>query len=307
MWTYIFKRFWQSLLVFWAVVSAAFFMMKATPGDPFTSEKKSSKFVIEQNMRIYGLDQPLSTQYFRYWKNALHGELGYSMKSEGWSVREIIAVSFPISLKLGLLALTIAILLGIPAGIIGAVRQNTWQDYFPMSLAMLGICLPSFVMGPILALVFGLKLGWFNVAGLSELSDWVLPASTIGLYYAAYFARIARAGMLETLSQDFIRTAQAKGVPGWRIVLVHALRGGLMPVLSFLGPALTGMLVGSIVVERVFKIPGLGQHFTEAALNSDFSLVLGTAAFYCALLVVANFFVDMVQVWLNPRLRFADA
>lgn len=304
---YILRRFVQAILVIWAVVTAAFFMIKATPGNPFASDKASSKFVVEQNMKIYGLDQPLMVQYGRFLNNALHGELGYSFKYEGRSVKEIIVDSFPTSMKLGLLALTFAVLLGVPIGVYAAVRQNTWQDFVPMSLAMLGIGLPSFVMGPLLALIFGLKLGWFNVAGLAEWSDWVLPAGTIGFFYAAYFARMARAGMLETLSQDFVRTAKAKGVPGWRIVMFHALRGGLLPVLSFLGPALAGLVVGSFVVETVFLIPGLGQHFTEAALNKDYSLVLGTAAFYCALLVLANFLVDIVQVWLNPRLRFSDA
>jgi oligopeptide transport system permease protein len=174
-----------------------------------------------------------------------------------------------------------------------------------MSLAMLGICLPTFVMGPILATIFGLKLGWFNVAGFTEWSDLILPGTTIGLFYAAYFARLARAGMLESLSQDYIRTAKAKGLPGWRIVVFHSLRGGLMPLISFLGPAMAGLVVGSFVVESVFRIPGLGQHFTEAAMNKDYSLVLGTTAFYCALLVVANLAVDVLQVLLNPRLRFS--
>ncbi len=304
---YIIKRFVQSLLVIWAVVTAAFFMIKATPGNPFASDKASTKFVVEQNMKIYGLDKPLSVQYVRFWNNALQGEFGYSFKYEGRSVREIIADSFPTSLKLGLLALAFAVLWGVPIGVYAAVRQNTWQDFLPMGLAMLGVGLPSFVMGPLLALLFGLKLGWFNVAGLTDWSDWVLPSATIGFFYAAYFARMARGGMLETLSQDFVRTAKAKGVPGWRIVMFHALRGGLLPVLSFLGPALAGLVVGSFVVETVFLIPGLGQHFTEAALNKDYSVVLGTAAFYCTLLVLANFLVDILQVWLNPRLRFSDA
>jgi oligopeptide transport system permease protein len=307
MWRYIFKRFWQAVLVIWAVVTVAFFMVRSTPGNPFMSEKASSKYVVEQNKKIHHLDRPLWEQYGYYLANAVRGDLGYSMKAEGRSVREIITESFPISLRLGLLALTIAVALGVPAGVYAAVRQNTWQDFFPMSLAMLGICLPSFVMGPLLATIFGLKFGWVNVAGVVEWSDWILPSLTVGLYYAAYFARLSRAGMLETLSQDFVRTARAKGVPGWRVVLFHALRGGLLPVLSFLGPALAGLVVGSFVVENVFLIPGLGRHFTEAALNNDYSLVLGTAAFYCAILVVANFLGDIIQVWVNPRLRFSES
>lgn len=305
MFNYIVSRFFQSLVVLFVVVTAVFFMVKSTPGDPFTSDKASSKYVVEQNNKIFGLDQPLYVQYGMYLGNLSRGELGWSFKSEGRSVREIIAESFPISMRLGLLALAISIVIGTPIGVIAAVKQNSLSDYVPMSLAMIGVCLPTFVMGPMLAILFGLKLGWFNVAGLMEWTDWILPSTTMGLFYAAYFARMARAGMLEILSQDYIRTAKAKGIPGWRIVMVHALRGGLLPLLSFLGPALAGIVVGSFVVERVFQIPGLGQHFTEAALNKDYALVLGTAAFYCALLVAANLLVDILQVIFNPRLRFS--
>ena len=302
---YLLSRLLQSLAVLWIVLTLAFFMVKATPGNPFASDKASSPFVVAQNNKVFGLDKPVPVQYAIYLKNLLNGEMGWSFKYEGRSVSEIIRDSFPTSLKLGLVALIIAILIGTPIGVIAAVRQNTVTDYVPMSLAMLGICLPTFVMGPILATIFGLKLGWFNVAGFTEWSDLILPGTTIGLFYAAYFARLARAGMLESLSQDYIRTAKAKGLPGWRIVVFHSLRGGLMPLLSFLGPAMAGLVVGSFVVESVFRIPGLGQHFTEAAMNKDYSLVLGTTAFYCALLVVANLAVDVLQVLLNPRLRFS--
>lgn len=302
---YLLSRLLQSLAVLWIVLTLAFFMVKATPGNPFASDKASSPFVVEQNNKVFGLDKPVPVQYAIYLQNLIKGEMGWSFKYEGRSVAEIIRDSFPTSLKLGLVALLIAIVIGTPIGVIAAVRQNTVTDYVPMSLAMLGICLPTFVMGPILATIFGLKLGWFNVAGFTEWSDLILPGTTIGLFYAAYFARLARAGMLESLSQDYIRTAKAKGLPGWRIVVFHSLRGGLMPLISFLGPAMAGLVVGSFVVESVFRIPGLGQHFTEAAMNKDYSLVLGTTAFYCALLVVANLAVDVLQVLLNPRLRFS--
>jgi oligopeptide transport system permease protein len=300
---FIFHRLWQSILVLWAVVTLVFFMIKAVPGDPFQSDKACSKFVKEQNMRIYGLDKPLGVQYLRYMGNCLRGELGTSMKFEGRSVAEIIGESFPVSLRLGLLSLGFALLLGTPLGIIAALRQNKWEDSAAMSVALAGICLPSFVLGPLLALIFGLKLNWVNVAGLAEPSDWLLPALTVGIFYAAYFARLTRAGLLEILSQDYIRTARAKGLPGWKIVLRHTLRGGLMPMVTFLGPALAGIVSGSFITESVFRIPGLGQHFVEGAVNKDFSLVLGTASFYCVLLVLANLLVDITQVLLNPRLR----
>ena len=303
---YILSRLIQSIVVLLIVVTMVFFMVKMTPGNPMAADKASSKYVVAQNNKIFGFDKPLGQQYFIYLGKLMQGEMGWSLKAEGRAVSEIIAESFPISLRLGLLAIAIAILIGTPLGVIGAVKQNTWADYVPMSLAMMGVCIPTFVMGPFLAVVFGLKLGWVNVAGIDQWSDWILPATTMGLFYAAYFARLARAGMLEVLSQDYIRTAKAKGVPGWRIVVFHALRGGLLPLLSFLGPALAGIVVGSFVIEGLFGSPGLGRHFTEAALNKDYSLVLGTSAFYCALLVAANLAVDVLQVMLNPRLRFAQ-
>lgn len=303
---YIGSRILQSLLVLWVVVTLAFVMMKSMKTDPFASEKAASPYVVKQNKEIFGLDKPLIVQYGLYIKNALKGELGWSLKYEGLSVSEIIRSSFPVSLRLGLFALALALAIGVPIGVIAAVKKNGLWDHLPMSLAMLGICLPTFVMGPLLSLGLGLRLGWFNVAGLAEWSDWVLPSLTIGLFYSAYFARMAREGMLEALSQDYIRTAKAKGVPGWRIVIKHALRAALLPLLSVLGPAMAGLVVGSFVVERVFQIPGLGQHFTEAAMTNDYSLVLGTTAFYCALLVGANLVVDLLQVMLNPRLKFSN-
>lgn len=303
---YLFSRLTQSVFVLWAVVTLAFFMIKATPGNPFASDKAASKYVIEQNNKAFGLDRPLSEQYVKYLGNLLRGDLGWSFKFEGRSVREIIGEGFPISLKLGSLSLLMALGLGVPIGLYSAVRKNRWQDHLLMALAMLGICLPTFVSGPALAMIFGLKLGWFNVAGLYEWSDWVLPAATLGLVYTAGFARMTREGMLEALSQDFIRTARAKGVPGWQIVVKHALRPALLPLLSVLGPAVAGLVVGSLVVETVFKIPGLGQHFTEAIMNKDYSLVLGTVAFYCAFIVAANLIVDVLQVLFNPRLKFSN-
>jgi oligopeptide transport system permease protein len=302
---FLLHRLWQSIVVLWAVITLVFFMIKAVPGDPFQSDKACSKYVIEQNNRIYGLDKPLKDQYFLYLKNALQGELATSMKFEGRAVTDIIGESFPISLKLGLLSLAFAIVLGTPLGVLAAIRQNTWVDTVSMSVALVGICLPSFVLGPLLALIFGLKLNWLNVAGVAEPSDWLLPALTVGVFYAAYFARLTRNGLLEILSQDYIRTARAKGLPPWKIVLKHTLRGGLMPVVSFLGPALAGIVSGSFITESVFRVPGLGQHFVEAAVNKDYSLVLGTASFYCLLLVLANLLVDVAQMLLNPRLRSA--
>ena len=244
----------------------------------------------------------------------LQGNLGPSFKHKGKSVNDIIREAFPKSLELGLYAMTIALLVGIAVGSIAALKQNSILDYAPMSLAMLGICLPTFVMGPLLVLVFGLWLEWFPVAGWSAWggagffpegwpNDRVLPACTLGFFYAAMVARLTRGGMLETLNQDFIKTARAKGLSETRVVVKHALRGGILPTVSFLGPAFAGIISGSFVIETIFNIPGLGRHFIEAATNRDYTLVLGTVLFYATLILALNLIVDILQAWLNPRMR----
>ncbi|MFL2942906.1 MAG: ABC transporter permease [Limisphaerales bacterium] len=233
----------------------------------------------------------------------LFGELGPSFKYIGWEVDELIRRSFPVSMQLGLCALAIALCLGLPAGIIAALKKNSLLDYVPMSTAMLGICLPTFVMGPLLILVFSSGLGWFSPIGWYSWGDMVLPSLTLGLYYAAYVARLTRGGMLEVLNQDFIKTARAKGASESRVIIKHSLRGGLLPVVSFLGPAFAGLISGSFVIETIFSIPGLGKFFVTAAFNRDYTMVIGTVLFYAALIIVMNLLVDIVQAWLNPRTR----
>jgi oligopeptide transport system permease protein len=209
-----------------------------------------------------------------------------------------------VSLELGCYALAFALTFGLIAGIIASLRKNTLSDYIPMSLATMGICLPTFVTGPLLILVFGIALGWYNTSGWDFPSDRVLPAITLGLYYTAYVSRLARAGMLEILNQDFIRTARAKGASEWRVVWRHSMRGGLLSVVSFVGPAISGLVTGSLVVETIFQIPGLGRFFVMAGFNRDYTMVMGTVLFYAALIILMNLLVDIVQVWLNPKLRF---
>ena len=204
--------------------------------------------------------------------------------------------------------LAIALLVGIPVGVVAAWRRNSLLDYVPMGLAMIGICLPTFVLGPLFADFFGLKLGWFSVAGWTNpATDWVLPALTLGLFYGGYISRITRAGMLEILSQDFVRTAKAKGLPAWRILFFHTLKGGLLPVVSYLGPAVAGLIGGSFVMETVFQLPGLGKHFINAATNRDYTLILGTVATFGTLILLMNFIADVIQMILNPRLRGSTA
>ncbi|HEY5752101.1 MAG TPA: ABC transporter permease subunit [Chthoniobacterales bacterium] len=305
---FIFHRLLQLVPVLVVVITVTFLMAKKAPGGPFSAERKASPQVIERQNAYYGYDKPLPVQYFRYLANLAKGQLGPSTTYPTETVNQVIARSFPVSLQVGTLAMAIALAFGVPAGVLAAVRKNTLLDYLPMSFAMSGICLPTFVMGPVLAIIFGLWLHWGNVAGIDQAENtWLppifLPALTLGLFYGAYVARLTRGGMLEVLTQDFIRTAQAKGVNSLRIILKHTLKGGLMPVVSFLGPAFAGLISGSFVVEKVFNLPGLGKEFIKAAFNRDYSLILGTVVFYAVLIVVFNLLVDVIHALLDPRIR----
>ncbi len=301
---FIVRRLFETIPVLFLIATLTFFMTKLAPGGPFSKEKNVTPEILKALEARYGLDKPLHQQYFLYLKGLLRGDLGPSFKYPNRSVQELIADTFPVSLELGCLGLAIALVIGVSAGVVASVRKNSFFDYSAMSLAMTGICLPTFVLGPLLVLVFAIHLNWFNASGWDFARDRVLPATTLGFYYAAYVARLTRGGMLEILSQDFIRTARAKGASSARILLRHVLRGGLAPVVSFLGPAAAGIITGSFVVETIFNVPGLGRFFITSAFNRDYTLVLGTVLFYAALIIFFNLLVDIVQVWLNPRLKF---
>ena len=304
MFRFILRRFCETIPVLFIIATLTFFMMRLAPGGPFDTEKATTPEIRKMLEAHYGLDKPLFRQYVDYLGHLIRGDFGPSFKYANWTVNELIAGAFPVSLELGCYALAVAMTIGLVAGITASLRPNTATDYAPMSLAMLGICLPTFVLGPLLVLVFGLTLGWFNTSGWFFASDRVLPALTLGGYYTAYMARLSRGGMLEILHQDFIRTARAKGASEWRVVFKHAIRGGLLPVISFLGPAVAGLLTGSLVVETIFQIPGLGRFFVMAAFNRDYTMVMGTVLFFAVLIIMLNLLVDIVQVWLNPKLRF---
>jgi len=301
---YAFRRFLQTIPVMLCIITVTFFMVRFAPGGPFTGEKAIAPEILRNLEAHYGLDQPLWRQYVNYLGNLARGDLGPSLKYSSRTVTEIIGEKLPVSLELGAWALLVALALGLPLGVIAAVRRNTWLDYLCSFVGMLGICVPTFVLGPLLALVFGIHLQWFNVSNWYEPGDRVLPALTLGFVYAAYLMRLTRGGMLEVLGQDFIRTARAKGASETRIILRHALRGGLLPVVSFLGPAIAGILTGSFVIETIFQIPGLGREFVNSAFSRDYTLVLGTVILYAALIVALNLVSDIVQVWLNPKLKF---
>lgn len=305
MWiAFILRRLLQAAPVLLVVALITFLLIHAAPGGPFDEEKSAPPEVLKQLNERYQLDQPIHLQFYDYLKNALRGDLGPSFKYPGRSVNEIIAAGFPVTLELGCYALLFALLLGVGGGVSAALRPNTWQDYGPMSLAALGICLPAYVLGPLLALLFGIWLEWLPVAGWGLTpGDKILPSITLGSVYAAYLARLSRGGMIETLSRDFIRTARAKGLPERIIILRHAMRVGLLPVASFLGPALAGLLTGSFAVETIFQIPGLGRYFVQGAFNRDYTLILGTTLLFAALIILFNLMADLLLAWLDPKTR----
>jgi len=302
---FIARRVLETIPVLFVILTATFFMIRFVPGGPFTAEKAVTPEVMRNLERAYDLDQPLWRQYTRYLRNiVLHGDLGPSFKYPNRTVNEIIAEKLPVSLELGLLSLTVALTVGLTLGVLAAVWRNSWIDYLCSSVAMLGICLPTFVLGPLLVLLFAIHLGWFNASGWYSPIDRVLPCLTLGCFYAAYVVRLTRGGMLEVLNQDYIRTARSKGAGELRVIFRHALRGGVVPVVSFLGPAIAGILTGSFVIETIFQIPGLGREIVNSAFNRDYTLVLGTVILYAAFLIGLNLVVDVVQVWLNPKLKF---
>jgi oligopeptide transport system permease protein len=297
-------RLLQAIPVLLIVISATFLLVHSAPGGPFSADKAVPPEVIKALEAQYNLDQTLWQQYVSYLGDVLQGDFGPSFKYSGRTVNELIAAGLPITAELGLYALLIALIIGVAAGVIAAIRPNTMQDYIPMSAAMLGICMPSFLLGPLLVLVFGIYLDWLPVSGWGDIpGDKILPSITLGAAYAAYIARLSRGGMLEVLSQDYIRTARAKGLPEPLIIAKHALRGGLIPVVAFLGPAFAGLLGGSFVVETIYQIPGLGRFYVQAAFNRDYTMILGMTVFFATLIILFNLLSDMLAIWLNPKLR----
>jgi oligopeptide transport system permease protein len=299
----ILRRLLQAIPTLWVIATATFILMQLTPGGPFDTEKDVPKEVQALINAHYGLDLPLHEQYFRFLGQRLRGDFGPSYKYAGWDVDEIIAQSFPVSLELGAYALLVALAIGTPIGVIAALRHKRPSESLLMSFAMLGICLPAFVLGPILILIFSMHLGWFNPFGWNTASDRVLPSITLGLFYAAYIARLARSGMLDVMRMDYIRTARAKGLKETAVVMRHALRTALYPVVAYLGPAVAGLISGSFVVETIFFIPGLGSFFVNSAFNRDSTMVMGTVLFYAVLILFFNLVVDLIQMWMNPRTR----
>jgi len=286
------------------VITLTWGLVRMAPGNFYTGEKKLPA-AIEANIRKkYGLDKPWYEQYGLMMLNIVQGDFGDSLKYEGQSVNEIIGRHLPYSATIGILAFLLALVIGLTAGTIAALKQNSLFDYTSMSLAMLGLSVPNFVLGPILVLVFSFWLYWLPPARWGGIAAILLPVFTLSAIYSAYIARLTRAGMLEVLRSDYIRTARAKGLDEKTILLRHALRGGIVPVLSFTGPALAALLAGTVVVERVFVIPGLGNIFIQAVLNRDEPLILGIVAFLSVLIMVLNLIVDISYGFIDPRIRY---
>ena len=298
------KRVLMAIPVLLAVATMTFFLIKLAPGGPFDAEKAVSPQVLKNLNAVYNLDASQWEQYTDYMTGVVQGDFGPSFKYPGRSVTEMISSGLPITFELAMYAILIALVIGILSGVLAALKRNTMLDFIPMAIAMIGICVPTFLMGPLLVLIFGIQLELLPVAGWGQLSgDKILPSITLGFAYAAYIARLSRGGMLEVLNQDFIRTARAKGLTERMVVIKHAMQGGLIPVVSFLGPAIAGLLAGSFVVETIFQIPGLGRFYVEAALNRDYTMLLGTTIFFSAMIVFFNLLSDLASLWLNPRSR----
>jgi oligopeptide transport system permease protein len=303
---FLLSRVIQGLIVIVAVISITFLIIRLGPGSPFAKEREMPAYVRENLERIYGLDQPLIVQLGRNLWSFATFDLPVSFRLKGWTVGDIIRQAFPVSLAVGGAAFLIAIALGVPAGALAALRAGQFQDRAIMIAATLGVCVPSLVLGPVISWMFGLKLRWFNAAGWYESDDWVLPSVTLGLICAAAVARLTRGGLRETLAADHVRTARAKGLGEGIIVARHAFRLACLPLINYLGPLAAGLLSGSFVTETVFQLPGLGRHFISSALHKDFTLAMGLAAFFAALIVFFNLLVDILQAWLNPRIRLTE-
>lgn len=304
---YAVRRFlgaWPTLFV---IVTVAFFMMRLVPGGPFSSEKPVTLAVKANLERMYHLDEPLYKQYFRYLGDVARGDLGPSFKYEDHTVNDLIATGFPVSFRLGGVAMLLALLFGVSAGSFAALRQNSWLDHAVMAVSMTGISIPNFVMGPVLIMCFAVGLKWLPAGGWNNgaFANTVLPTISLALPYIAYIARLTRGSMIEVLRSDYIRTARAKGLAERTVLLRHALKPAMLPVVSFLGPALAGIITGSVVIEQIFGIPGIGRFFVQGALNRDYTLVMGVVIFYGALIIALNLVVDLLYAVLDPKVRYS--
>jgi len=303
---FILRRFLEAIPTLFILITISFFMMRLAPGSPFTGERVLTPEVMANIEAKYHLNDPMWKQYLSYFQQLLHGDFGPSFKYKDFSVNDLIASSFPVSAKLGAAAFLLALIFGVTAGVIAALKQNSKWDYMVMGVAMTGIVIPSFVVAPLLVLLFAITLKWLPGGGWNNgaLQYMILPMVALSLAYIASIARITRGSMIEVLHSNFIRTARAKGLPMRRIILRHALKPALLPVLSYLGPAFVGIITGSMVIETIYGLPGIGQLFVNGALNRDYSLVLSLTILVGALTILFNAIVDVLYAVIDPKIRY---
>jgi len=304
---YVGKRIAGVIPTLFIIVTISFFLIRLAPGGPFDAEREIPAEIAANLESVYHLDEPLWKQFGYYLSNVLKGDFGPSFKYIDYNVTELIMQGFPVSLQLGLLAIILALVVGVTLGVIAALRQNGALDYLVMTLAMTGITIPNFVMAPILILIFAVFLGWLPAGGWGESGEirhMILPVIALSLPQIATVARMTRASLIETMNAPYIRTAKAKGLSPMLILRRHASRATMLPILSWLGPATAAIITGSVVVEQIFGLPGIGRHFVNGALNRDYTLVMGVVIFYGALIILMNLLVDLLYAWLDPRIHY---
>jgi len=303
---FILKRILEAIPTMLVLITVSFFLMRFAPGSPFSSERTLPPQVMANINAKYGLDKPVFEQYTTYLTNVIQGDLGPSFKYKDFTVNELVASALPVSAKIGAFAFVFALVFGVSVGTIAALRQNTWLDYSIMSTAMLGVVMPSFVLAPGLIYLFSIDLGWFPAGGWLDgsLKYMVLPVLGMSMLYVATFARITRGSMIETMNSNFIRTARSKGLSFPYIVMKHALKPAMLPVVSYMGPAFVGIITGSVVIETIFGLPGIGKLFVNAAFNRDYSLVMGVTILIGFLFILFNAVVDILLAYVDPKIRY---
>ncbi len=299
---YVLKRLGHLVIVIWIIITITFAMMHAIPGGPFDSERYVAEEIRAHIEARYRLDEPLYRQYLDYLLHVVQGDLGPSLTYEGRRVNDIIKDGFPKSALLGFVSVLVSLLIGVPVGVYSAFRHNRWQDHTVMLMAIVGVSVPSFILATLLVYYFGLKLQWLPAAGWGSVQQIVLPVLALSGFSLAFITRLTRASMLDVMGQDYIRTAQAKGVAQGVILFRHALKNAVLPVVTYLGPLIAAVFTGSFVVEKIFNIPGLGQFFVTSVANRDYTVILGVTVFYGTLLVTMNILVDLVYMFLDPRI-----
>ncbi len=298
------KRVLGAIPTLLVLIALAFFLIKVAPGGPFDTDRRIPPEIEANLQAAYNLDEPLYIQFGLYLGGLLRGDFGPSFQYRDYTVTELIATGFPVSLRLGGFAMLLAFFVGVAVGTIAALKQNSFTDHAAMAVAMTGISIPNFVMAPLLVLLFAVTLKWLPAGGLGDWRNFVLPVIALALPQIAYIARLTRGSMIEVLRADFIRTARAQGLPQRTVIIRHALKPALLPVISYLGPATAAIITGSVVIEQIFGVPGLGRFFIQGALNRDYTLVMGVVVFYGVLIIVFNLIVDLVYGWLDPRVQY---